>query len=64
MEMGKALNFNHELVTVGISNALSGLTGGFSGSYIFSTTIFTFRTGATASFYYENTRMCTGGGGG
>jgi len=48
MEMGKALNFNHELVTVGISNALSGLTGGFSGSYIFSTTIFTFRTGDIA----------------
>ena len=45
MDMGKQLDFNHELVTVGISNALSGLTGGFTGSYIFSQTIFTFRTG-------------------
>ncbi len=47
----KQLDFNHELVTVGLSNALSGLTGGFTGSYIFSQTIFTFRTGT-------NSRAC------
>jgi len=45
MDMGKQLDFNHELITVGISNTLSGLLGGFTGSYIFSQTIFTFRTG-------------------
>ena len=45
MDMGRQLDFNHELVTVGISNLLSGLTGGFTGSYIFSQTLFTFRTG-------------------
>ena len=28
MDMGRQLDFNHELVTVGISNLLSGLTGG------------------------------------
>eukprot|EP00045_Choanoeca_perplexa_P014897 m.178232 g.178232 ORF g.178232 m.178232 type:complete len:579 (+) comp16833_c0_seq1:36-1772(+) len=29
MELGRALDFNHELSTVGISNLVSGLTGGF-----------------------------------
>ena len=45
MELGRPLDFNHELKTVGISNLLSGLTGGQTGSYIFSQTIFTMRTG-------------------
>ena len=45
MDMGKQLDFNHELITVGVSNFLSGATGGFTGSYIFSQTLFTFRTG-------------------
>ena len=45
MDMGRQLDFNHELVTVGLSNLLSGLSGGFTGSYIFSQTLFTFRTG-------------------
>ena len=48
MDMGKQLDFNHELITVGISNLLSGATGGFTGSYIFSQTIFTFRTGTSS----------------
>eukprot|EP00730_Choanoeca_flexa_P001174 TRINITY_DN10516_c0_g1_i1.p1 TRINITY_DN10516_c0_g1~~TRINITY_DN10516_c0_g1_i1.p1 ORF type:complete len:722 (+),score=165.89 TRINITY_DN10516_c0_g1_i1:58-2166(+) len=43
MELGRALNFNHELSTVGISNFISGITGGFTGSYIFSQTLFTMR---------------------
>jgi SulP family sulfate permease len=51
MDMGKALDFNRELISVGISNLLSGLTGGFTGSYIFSQTIFTFRSGT-------NSRVC------
>eukprot|EP00039_Didymoeca_costata_P030147 m.28074 g.28074 ORF g.28074 m.28074 type:complete len:986 (+) comp7970_c0_seq1:124-3081(+) len=45
MELGRPLNFNHELSTVGLSNLFSGLTGGFTGSYIFSQTIFTMRSG-------------------
>ncbi|CAM9587850.1 unnamed protein product, partial [Phaeothamnion confervicola] len=44
MDMGRPLDTNAELVTVGIGNMASGLTGGFTGSYIFSQTIFTYRT--------------------
>lgn len=43
MALGTSLDHNHELQTVGISNFVSGLTGGFTGSYIFSQTIFTLR---------------------
>lgn len=45
MDMGEPLDTNKELATVGVCNLMSGLTGGYSGSYIFSQTIFTFRTG-------------------
>jgi SulP family sulfate permease len=45
MDMGEALDVNTELMTVGISNFVSGCLGGFTGSYIFSQTIFTYRTG-------------------
>eukprot|EP00055_Hartaetosiga_balthica_P012536 m.61143 g.61143 ORF g.61143 m.61143 type:complete len:1064 (-) comp7982_c0_seq1:318-3509(-) len=48
MELGKALDFNHELLTVGISNLVSGITGGYTGSYIFSQTIFTMRSKANS----------------
>jgi SulP family sulfate permease len=41
--LGKPLDHNHELQTVGLSNLLSGLGGGFTGSYLFSQTIFTLR---------------------
>ena len=44
MDIGKQLKINHELMTVGLSNVISGLLGGFTGSYIFSQTIFTART--------------------
>ncbi|DAZ94510.1 TPA: hypothetical protein N0F65_011863 [Lagenidium giganteum] len=43
MSLGTALDHNHELQTVGLSNLVSGLVGGFTGSYIFSQTIFTLR---------------------
>jgi len=46
MDMGEALDTNSELRTVGIGNLMSGLTFGFTGSYIFSQTIFTYRTGS------------------
>ncbi|CAN0497868.1 unnamed protein product, partial [Laminaria digitata] len=48
MEMGTPLDFNGELQTVGWSNAVSGLLGGFTGSYIFSQTIFNLRAGVCA----------------
>jgi MFS superfamily sulfate permease-like transporter len=44
MDMGKQLLINHELSMIGVSNFFSGICGGFTGSYIFSQTIFTFRT--------------------
>ena len=45
MDMGEPLDANRELATVGLSNLASGLTFGFTGSYIFSQTIFTCRAG-------------------
>ncbi|CAM9174003.1 unnamed protein product [Phaeothamnion confervicola] len=45
MELGAPLDYGRELQTVGWSNICSGLTGGFTGSYIFSQTIFNLRAG-------------------
>jgi len=45
LEMKTPLNYNKELRVVGISNLISGLTGGYTGSYIFSQTIFSLRIG-------------------
>ena len=45
LELKRPLNYNHELSTVGLSNCLSGLTGGYTGSYIFSQSIFSLRAG-------------------
>ncbi|CAE7619534.1 unnamed protein product [Symbiodinium microadriaticum] len=45
MELGLPMDYDRELKTVGISNLLSGLLGGYTGSYIFSQTIFTMRRG-------------------
>lgn len=45
MELGTPLDYNRELTTVGISNLASGLSGGYTGSYIFSQTIFNLRAG-------------------
>lgn len=45
MDVGKPLDVDSELTTVGWSNVVSGLCGGFTGSYIFSQTIFTCRSG-------------------
>eukprot|EP01025_Chloroclados_australasicus_P026602 TRINITY_DN2642_c0_g2_i1.p1 TRINITY_DN2642_c0_g2~~TRINITY_DN2642_c0_g2_i1.p1 ORF type:complete len:900 (-),score=76.19 TRINITY_DN2642_c0_g2_i1:308-3007(-) len=45
-ELPQELDYNKELITVGISNLVTGLLGaGFTGSYIFSQTIFTMRLG-------------------
>jgi sulfate permease, SulP family len=45
MELGTELDYNKEIQTVGISNMLSGLCGGYTGSYIFTQTIFNLRGG-------------------
>lgn len=45
LEVKKPLNYNKELRVVGISNLISGLIGGYTGSYIFSQTIFSLRIG-------------------
>lgn len=45
LEMNEPLNYNSELSMVGISNLVSGMTGGYTGSYIFSQSIFSLRAG-------------------
>mmetsp|Transcript_11242 Transcript_11242/g.27035 ORF Transcript_11242/g.27035 Transcript_11242/m.27035 type:complete len:583 (+) Transcript_11242:33-1781(+) len=45
LEVKQPLKYNQELIMVGISNVVSGLTGGYTGSYIFSQSIFTLRAG-------------------
>lgn len=45
LERKTPLNYNGELQMVGLSNMISGLTGGYTGSYIFSQTIFSLRAG-------------------
>ena len=46
MDNGAPLDVNSALTVVGWSNVASGLLGGFTGSYIFSQTVFTCRSGA------------------
>jgi len=45
LETSKPLEYNYELRMIGLSNIISGLTGGYTGSYIFSQTIFSLRAG-------------------
>jgi sulfate permease, SulP family len=45
LELNKPLDYNHELKMIGLSNVLSGATGGYTGSYIFSQSIFSLRAG-------------------
>lgn len=45
LEVPKPLEYNYELRMIGLSNIISGLTGGYTGSYIFSQTIFSLRAG-------------------
>lgn len=42
------MDYNEQLQTVGASNLLSGFAGGYTGSYIFSQTIFSYRFHPTA----------------
>jgi sulfate permease, SulP family len=45
LEMKEPLDYNQELSMIGISNFVSGMTGGYTGSYIFSQSIFSLRAG-------------------
>lgn len=45
LEVPKPLAYNYELKMIGWSNLISGLTGGYTGSYIFSQSIFSLRAG-------------------
>lgn len=45
LEISKPLEYNYELRMIGLSNILSGVTGGYTGSYIFSQSIFSLRAG-------------------
>jgi len=45
LEVPNPLAYNHELKMIGVSNLISGLTGGYTGSYIFSQSIFSLRAG-------------------
>jgi SulP family sulfate permease len=45
-DLPEPIDFNSELATVGLSNVVVGLSGsGYTGSYIFSQTIFSMRAG-------------------
>lgn len=48
MGTGSNMDYNEQLQTVGASNLLSGFAGGYTGSYIFSQTIFSYRFHPTA----------------
>lgn len=48
-ELGKELSYNHELKTVGLSNMVSGCLFGYTGSYIFSQSIFSVKNKVTTS---------------
>lgn len=45
LELDRPLDYNHELKMIGLSNIFSGATGGYTGSYIFSQSIFSLRAG-------------------
>ncbi|KAG7383245.1 hypothetical protein PHYPSEUDO_003925 [Phytophthora pseudosyringae] len=56
------MNYNAQLQTVGMSNLVSGLTGGYTGSYIFSQTLFTsrFRPSAVAESRFPGVTRLVG----
>lgn len=45
LELQQPLDYDSELKMIGISNFISGMTGGYTGSYIFSQSIFNLRAG-------------------
>ncbi|MEW5305292.1 MAG: hypothetical protein WDW36_007844 [Sanguina aurantia] len=48
-DLPRPIDFNGELITVGLSNMVTGMLGaGYTGSYIFSQTVFTMRAGVNS----------------
>jgi MFS superfamily sulfate permease-like transporter len=58
LELAKPLDYNKELTMVGISNVISGATGGYTGSYIFSQSIFSLRSGIKSRVAGFSLAMC------
>jgi SulP family sulfate permease len=58
LELNRPLDYNHELKTVGISNIVSGLTGGYTGSYIFSQSVFSLRAGIRSRLAGYTLALC------
>lgn len=58
IELNQPLNYNHELKTVGLSNIISGVTGGYTGSYIFSQSIFSLRAGIRSRLNGYTIALC------
>jgi MFS superfamily sulfate permease-like transporter len=58
LELNQKLDYDNELMTVGLSNLVSGATGGYTGSYIFSQTIFTLRSGVRDRFTGYTVAFC------
>ena len=58
MEASTPLDYNKELQVVGWSNVCSGLSGGFTGSYIFTQTIFSLRRGVKTRACGFVTALC------
>ncbi|CAD7930694.1 unnamed protein product, partial [Amoebophrya sp. A25] len=48
-EIPYRLDFNSEMRMIGISNLLAGISGGMTGSYIFSQTIFSLKSQVTSA---------------
>lgn len=58
LELPKPLEYNYELRMIGISNICSGITGGYTGSYIFSQTLFTLRSGVRSRLSGYTIAIC------
>jgi len=56
----RILDYNEELIMVGWSNVISGATGGYTGSYIFSQSIFSLRSGITSRVAGFTLAACQG----
>ena len=60
LEIAKPLEYNYELRMIGLSNMLSGITGGYTGSYIFSQSIFSLRAGIRSRLMGYVIALCEG----
>jgi MFS superfamily sulfate permease-like transporter len=58
LEMKEPLDYDRELTMIGFSNMLSGITGGYTGSYIFSQSIFSLRSGIRSRLAGFSLALC------